>query len=100
MTDEFEKPLLSVKAVAERLDVAPATIYKWANKNLIDHYRLGINKKTLRFKEEHIEKFLGDECATISAQTGLDSTRSDGQKTHKVNPALSVLKTKSWQKSA
>lgn len=60
---------LSVREVAERLDVHPMTIKRWCEKRKLTYYVIGQRKK---FKEEDIEKYIEDNCR--EATHGTEST--------------------------
>jgi excisionase family DNA binding protein len=47
--------LLTVKQVAERLNIQIGTVYKWAEANKLPCVKVGY---MLRFRPEHIERFL------------------------------------------
>jgi excisionase family DNA binding protein len=47
--------LLTVKAVSERLQVKPSTVYLWAAQGTIPHLKLG---RLLRFDRDEIEHWL------------------------------------------
>ena len=47
--------LLNPQQVADLLAVKPITVYKWVNRGLLAHHRLG---KCIRFKLEDVEKFV------------------------------------------
>jgi excisionase family DNA binding protein len=47
--------LLTVKAVSERLQVKPSTVYLWAAQGTIPHIKLG---RLLRFDREELEHWL------------------------------------------
>ena len=49
------KLLLRVGTVAEMLDVAPQTVYKWVRTGYIPHYKLGIS---VRFSREAVLEWL------------------------------------------
>ena len=47
--------LLTVKELAEWLQISPSTIYQWTHTGFVPHYKL---PKGVRFKEEEIERWL------------------------------------------
>ncbi len=54
----WEIAVLSVKEVAERLNVSLGTVYALVSKGTIKAFRIGIGRGTLRIPEESLDAYL------------------------------------------
>lgn len=52
--------MLTVKQVAQRLNVSQSCIYQLVETGKIPHHRIGLGRGAIRFTESNIESFLGD----------------------------------------
>lgn len=50
--------VLTIKEVAERLKVAPATVYTLCAQRKLGHVRVGARRGTIRIPEEALENYL------------------------------------------
>jgi excisionase family DNA binding protein len=50
---------LTVKQVAERLQVSAATVYQLCTERKLTHLRVGAGRGTIRVREEDLNAFLG-----------------------------------------
>jgi excisionase family DNA binding protein len=48
----------SVKQVAEKLGVAPATVYSLCGRRRLKHQRIGLGRGVIRIREEDLEQYL------------------------------------------
>ncbi|HWB13417.1 MAG TPA: helix-turn-helix domain-containing protein [Gemmataceae bacterium] len=51
-------PLLTAKQAAARLNVSTTTIYALCNSGRLPHYRFGVGRGTLRFRQDDLEVFV------------------------------------------
>ena len=58
--------LLSPHDVAKLLRVAPVTVYKWAGRGLLPHFKL---EKVIRFSEQDIENFVRERKVETSLRS-------------------------------
>jgi excisionase family DNA binding protein len=49
---------LTVKQVADQLQVSPATVYHLCAEQRLEHRRIGVGRGTIRISEEHLQKYL------------------------------------------
>lgn len=52
--------MLTVKQVAQRLNVSQSCIYQLVETSRIAHHRIGLGRGAIRFTESNLESFLGD----------------------------------------
>lgn len=52
--------MLTVKEVAQRLNVSPSCIYQLVETGRISHHRIGLGRGAIRFTEANIAAFLED----------------------------------------
>jgi excisionase family DNA binding protein len=64
-----------VKAVAEALDVSPATIYRAIESGALDAYKIGTGKGTLRIPGRSVNVYLS-ECGEAAYQAYVISGQS------------------------
>lgn len=50
--------LLTVRQVAERLNVAPATVYALCASRKLEHVRVGAGRGTLRIEEDALQRYI------------------------------------------
>ena len=75
------KPLLTVKQVAEMMNVSPSTVYDLAATGRIPCHRIGSRGRgTLRFTEEHVAVYLA------STLTAANITPSEAASARPVGP--------------
>lgn len=56
-----ETAYMSVKGLAEKLDVAPTTVYYWISKGLLKAERTGPTKKSpMRIPVEEVDRFVAE----------------------------------------
>ncbi|MGD9142843.1 MAG: helix-turn-helix domain-containing protein [Dehalococcoidia bacterium] len=53
----MEKPLLTIREVAQMLHVHVNTVRRWSNQGIIPSYRLGV-RGVRRFKREEVEELV------------------------------------------
>ena len=54
--------LMTIKDIAEYLQVKERTIYSWINKGIIPHYKI---ESTIRFKENEINEWLSSKEVSV-----------------------------------
>ena len=52
--------LLTIRDVAERLNVSPGCVYTLVAQREIAHIRIGVGRGTIRVREEDLMRFLAD----------------------------------------
>lgn len=50
--------VLTVKEAAEKLGVAPATVYSLCGSRRLKHQRIGLGRGVIRIREEDLERYL------------------------------------------
>jgi len=55
---------LTVKQVAERLQVSAATVYQLCAEQRLGHRRIGLGRGTIRISEEQLQHYLAEPTAT------------------------------------
>jgi hypothetical protein len=54
------KKNFKVAAIAEHLDIAPATVYLLCAQKRLGHVRIGAGRGTIRISEQHLADYLAD----------------------------------------
>lgn len=68
--DDVPMNVFKVRQVAERLQIAEATVYQLCATRQLRHFRVGTGRGTIRIREEDLDEFLGRAAVQ---PTGLDA---------------------------
>jgi excisionase family DNA binding protein len=60
---------MTVRGVAERLQVSPQTIYLLCARGKLGHVRVGTGRGTIRISEQHLEGFINEAAVQPSGPT-------------------------------
>ncbi len=95
-----EDKLFTVREVAERFNVHPATVKNWIKSKNLACYKF--MSKTIRISQEQITEYeQNNRCDIISEKQSTDTGKQDGRdQTDGHHATLSTLKTKHWQRNA
>jgi excisionase family DNA binding protein len=68
--------LLSVKQAAERLQVAPTTVYGLCAGKKLGHLRVGAGRGTIRIREDDLQAYMERATIPLEDETGTSPVRS------------------------
>ena len=72
--------MLTVKDVAERLNIAPSTVYSLLSQNKLRCYRIGLGRGTIRVSEDDLSVFLAGTASGVATDETMPAAARTRQK--------------------